>query len=578
MKKFLLYLSLIGSFGFFSLSQDIDIANLTPSQGFKIYGAVSGGSFGQAVMSIGDINGDQKPDIIIGAPTWESGKGIVIYGVQNNPDIIDMASPPAGYGFQIESSSGDSELGGSVDNSGDVNGDGIADIVLGASPSLPYGRTNAGTAYVIFGKADGFPETLPTSSLNNGNGIKILGADVEYHLGGSVSNGGDINNDGFNDIVVGASIDASNGVFEGGTAYVIYGSSTGFPDEIDTNNFDSSLGFKVFGSKVQDQIGEGVMIGGDVNGDQIDDLLISSTRYNSNGFTDNGAAIIIFGNPAGHSDIDVENLQPGQGFKIIINQNGYRLGTSISSTGDINGDGINDIIVGAYGPGENIFVVGEFYVIYGSASGFPDTIDVSLLTPTQGFKIVSSDQNHLFFGSRVITNGDVNGDGINDIILSASSGTETVFVLFGSANGFPAVVDVNLLTPQQGYKILGIAGTLTGSSLSTIDINEDGIDDIVIGAPGVDYQDRTSAGAVYVIYGRGFCTEGYINWDDQCVEECNEPYIPRTEGDKKYCDYPCRPAQYLTWQGRCSCFCRNGIEEIINGYKFCREGSSLGDL
>jgi len=578
------YLALIASFGIFSsLSQNIELANLTPNQGFKIYGSKDNENLGNSVKSIGDVNGDEKPDIIIGAPfpIVDLPRGVVIYGGQSSyPEIIDLASPPAGYGFQILAQEFETTTGSKVDNSGDINGDGIADMVLGGQFGKPSSdRTNAGVAFIVFGKEGGFSDNIQTSSLDGENGFKVLGANAQEFLGISISNGGDINGDGFDDVVIGSNAASANGKGGAGIAYVLYGRPAGFPSIIDTRTFDNSLGFRVLGANEGDNLGITVNIGGDINGDQIDDLVIAAPYYDANGFADNGAVFVIYGNTATQSsDIDLANLQSSQGFKIIGGGNEDNLGaSSISSIGDINGDGIDDIIIGALGVSSNTLQYsGAYYVIYGRSTGFPETIDVNALPPEQGFKIITSDEYEYSFGYAVSSNGDVNGDGINDIIISGTGGRGNVYILYGSTNGFNSVVDVNSLTILQGFKIIGAAeGDNTGVSVSSGDINGDVFDDIVIGAGSASPLGRPGVGITYVISGRPICGEGYINWDITCVDECNAPYIPTTERNQKYCNYPCRSNQYLTWLGKCSCFCRGGVEEIVNGYKFCNEGSSL---
>lgn len=158
---------------------------------------------------------------------------------------------------------------GTARSAGDVNGDGIDDIIIGNPFADPNGITNAGSSYVIFGQAGGFNATLDPSTLNGSNGFVINGINTNDLLGYSVSSAGDVNGDGFDDLIVERS---SSNSFNG-VSYVVFGAAGGFSPTFDLSSLDGSNGFVINGF---DYFRSSVSAAGDVNGDGFDDLLIGS--------------------------------------------------------------------------------------------------------------------------------------------------------------------------------------------------------------------------------------------------------------------------------------------------------------
>src|SRR5262245_35486130 len=144
------------------------------------------------------------------------------------PSVIDL-SHLGGLGFRLDGEAAFDFSGYSVSSAGDVNGDGFDDFVIGA---LTQGPIGAGAAYVVFGGSSGFPAVTNLASLNGTNGFKLSGHSSNEFAGGSVA-GGDVNGDGFSDIIVGAYRADPNGKVNAGTAYVVYGHAGGFPANTD---------------------------------------------------------------------------------------------------------------------------------------------------------------------------------------------------------------------------------------------------------------------------------------------------------------------------------------------------------
>ncbi len=477
-------------------SETVDLNTLTPPQGFVLQGdGVLIGTVGEAVSSAGDVNGDGFDDIIVGAYRSAlggsvSGGAFVIYGGETGGDIVSDALTSE-QGFFIQGEESGDFAGNSVSSAGDVNGDGFDDVIVGAARA-----DNGGRAYVIYGGATG--TNIDLSTLTSEQGFIIQGDSSGDDAGTSVSSAGDVNGDGFDDLIVGAPSGDDGGV-SAGEAYVIFGGATGA--DIDLGNL-ADQGFVIQGDAENDGAGISVSSAGDVNGDGFDDLIIGADLGDDGGSAA-GEAYVIYGGATVGADIDLSTLTPEQGYIIQGDVEGDRAGVSVSNAGDVNGDGFDDLIVGAFGGDAGGGNSGQAYVIYGTATG--TNIDLSTLTPEQGFIIQG--EPGASAGVAVSSAGDVNGDGFDDLILSAPFGNAPerpsgeAFVIYGSAEGTD--IDLAELSPTQGFIIRGINVNLVQDTAvsSAGDVNGDGFDDLIVGEP------IGGGGEAYVIYGGATETE-----------------------------------------------------------------------
>ena len=196
-------------------------------------------------------------------------------------------------------------------SAGDVNGDGFADVIIGAPYADPHG-SGSGASYVVFGKASGFAANLDLSSLNGGNGFKISVGRADDQSGYSVASAGDVNRDGFADVIVGA----SSSDFVSGASYVVFGKASGFGANLDLSSLDGSNGFKI-SEEVGDVFGGISAAGaGDVNGDGFADVIVAAYGADPHG-SDSGASYVVFGKASGFAAyLDVSSLDGSNGFKI----------------------------------------------------------------------------------------------------------------------------------------------------------------------------------------------------------------------------------------------------------------------
>ncbi|WMS43465.1 hypothetical protein RDV64_03425 [Acuticoccus sp. MNP-M23] len=482
----------------------IDLSDFTASQtqGFIIQGDADGDHAGWSVSAAGDVNGDGIADVIVGANSGDdggtnAGEAYVVYGRSGGLGNIDLTTLTAAEGFIIQGDTANDNAGYSVSAAGDVNGDGIADVIVGA----PYGDDgggSAGEAYVVYGRSVG-GGNIDLATLTAAEGFIIQGDAGSDNAGYSVSAAGDVNGDGIDDVIVGAPY--GDGYV--GEAYVVYGRSGG-GGNIDVATLTTAEGFIIQTDTVADYAGWSVSAAGDVNGDGIADVIVGAP-YGDDGGGSAGEAYVVYGRSGGVGNIDLATLTAAEGFIIQGDDAFDYAGWSVSAAGDVNGDGIDDVIVGAYNGDDGGFNAGEAYVVYGR-SGEGGNIDLTALTTAEGF-IVQGDTAGDYAGYSVSAAGDVNGDGIDDVIVGARYGSDggssagEAYVVYGRSGGI-GNIDLTTLTAAEGFIIQGdIAYDYAGYSVSAAgDVNGDGIDDVIVGAPYGD-DGGSSTGEAYVVYG-----------------------------------------------------------------------------
>ncbi len=493
----------------------LDLANLDGTNGFVINGIDADDRSGYSVSSAGDVNGDGFDDVIIGAHQAASsaGESYVVFGGGGigSSGAIELDTLNGVNGFVVNGTVTAGSAGQSVAGGGDVNGDGIDDVIIGAPGADPNGIAYGGESYVVFGGSSvGSSGSLDAGALNGTNGFVINGIDAGDVSGQSVSFAGDINADGIDDLIIGASGRDPNGMNRAGETYVVFGGgTTGHSGSFELSSIDGTNGFALVGIDERDYSGLSVSSAGDVNGDGVDDVIIGAPGtlfYQSNGGPASGEAYVIFGGSSTGStgSIDLSTLDGANGFVLDGINSSDGTGFSVSSAGDVNDDGVDDLIVGARlaSPNGNV-VAGECYVIFGGIdTGNSGSVNLGALDGTNGF-VLEGFRSGSEVGVSVDSAGDVNGDGVDDLIIGAHGDrgqTGASYVIFGGdSTGNGGSIDLDTLDGINGFALNGsdFFGGSGWSVASAGDVNGDGLDDLIVG--GLNF--LSGPGESYVIFG-----------------------------------------------------------------------------
>ncbi len=395
-------------------------------------------------------------------------------------------------GLVIHGALPDEASGYSVSGVGDINDDGIDDMLVGTGNRYPcfWGTVagHPGNTYVVFGAESlGADGPIDLASLDGTNGFVIPPIDPDDLIYTRVSDVGDINADGINDVLISAAVADVNGIINAGQSFVLFGDRTiGSSGEFDLMSLDGSNGFVINGTEQNQRVGAAVSAAGDPNGDGVDDFLVSVRRER---------CYLVFGGPSPWppefvlDDLQGETGVNGTSGVLLKDGTGIRL--ALSAAGDLNDDGIDDIIIGSGFAGKD--ERGAGYVVFGRSDTWPTEVDLTTLDPSEGLTITGSDLALSYLGLRVSEVGDVNDDGIDDVMISAplepnvpgdplwSAGMS--YVIFGSSQiGTDGVLNVTTLDGSNGFVIPGLEMFLgTGGGLSSAgDLISDGFDDMML--------------------------------------------------------------------------------------------------
>ncbi len=431
------------------------------------------------LSAINDLNGDGRPDFIFGLPgdgdkDIDAGRVVV---------VLDTDAPGSTNGVTggqnriiIDSVFAADRAGAAVGSVSDLDGDGIAEILVGAPGMDNAAIIDAGVAFVVWGSSVGGGVDLKDLYDENGGGYAIKGETEGDAAGTTIMAIGDLNGDGKADILVGSPGHDSGGA-NAGAAYVVWGKSTS--SIVNLSSVASGTGgFKIIGESNGDAAGTVLGTLADINGDGKAEILIGTPDSTAGG-ANSGAVYVVFGK-ATTTAVNLASVAAGVGGFRITGVAGDDAGAAVTGLGDINGDGLADILVGA--PRSD-----SAYVVFGKAN----TTEVNLADVANGiggYHILGENAGDLDMIS--VTGGaDLNRDGIADLVIGAASNSEgganagAVYVVWG---GGSKTVDQALVAQSiGGAKVVGAAGSLTGASvLITGDVNGDGAADLMIGAPG----------------------------------------------------------------------------------------------
>ena len=442
----------IGSSGVLSLSA------LNGQNGFKLDGESVGDQSGTAVSGAIDINGDHVTDFFIGAEGFQSyaGRSYSIFGGPGvgSSGTITLSDLNGISGFKIQGENPDDDSGYSLSGLGDINGDRIDDLLIGA-----YGVSNqVGRSYVVFGRTGiGAGGLLNLSSLNGANGFKLTGETAGDDSGWSVSGAGDVNGDGLSDLLIGAY--GHNNL--AGRSYLVFGQvGIGNGGVLALGTLNGRNGLILEGAAQGDRSGWSVSSAGDMNADGLADVLIGAWQH-----AGTGSSYVMLGGASGNANgvLGLSQLQGKNGFRLDGEASGDQCGYAVGGAGDINGDGIDDILIGASG---HTGSQGRSYVVFGGSTvGSDGVITLKNLNGQNGFALDGEFTNDNS-GGAVSSAGDVNQDGVDDLLIGAyrhNSNVGRTYVVFGDA---PPILTRNQLSLSPGQRVV-----LTSNNLAATDRN-----------------------------------------------------------------------------------------------------------
>ncbi|MGA1848471.1 MAG: putative Ig domain-containing protein, partial [Thermoplasmatota archaeon] len=369
-----------------------------------------------------------------------------------------------------------SSAGFHLAKAGDLNGDSIQDIIIGA-PYMGDGTNYyIGKVYVVFGKAGGFEDNFNLSSSD----ASFIGEARYNYAGLSYCGDTDLNGDGLDDIVIG-SYGYQEGYYYLGRVYIIFGKAEGWTTNVSLADADAII----TGAESVRYLGRSISSAGDVNSDGFGDVVIGSS---------NDEAFLLMGRSSGWTRTMTSD---DAGTKFTAEQVGQMFGYAVAGGGDVNNDGYDDIMIGAQRNHEAGSSAGQTYLFLGRENGFDS--EVSADSADASFH---GEGPLNMSGSDIYLGGDVNRDGYDDMIIASSGYNQylgKVHLVLGHSSDWS--MDTSLLDADASW-IGELDGYYTGSHISMVsDISSNGYDDILIGAPYYQ-KDGYSYGKVYVIPGR----------------------------------------------------------------------------
>ncbi|MBK8901816.1 MAG: FG-GAP repeat protein [Anaerolineaceae bacterium] len=396
-------------------------------------------SLGFAASGAGDVNGDGFEDILVGAPKYsgavhKAGTVLAFYG--------SASGLQPGPQWRFDGDQTGAELGFAVAAAGDVNDDGFDDVLLSA-PRYNQDHTREGRVYAFYGAPGGLPPTPDWQVESNL---------VEAYLGWSVAGAGDVNNDGFADVIIGAKW-AQQNFFNEGMVQLYLGSAAGL---------ENLPAWTVYGGQAGASLGTAVSSAGDINHDGFADVLVGVPLFDASE-EDAGRVLAFCGLVAGLAQTPCWSVTGMQ-------QNG-RLGEAVSGGGDVTGDGLDDVVIGAPGQNATVPEAGAVFLFGGSAAGLS----------TESWWTAVANQSFAHFGAAVNMHHDLNGDSLHDVLVGAytysadQSQEGRLYAFYGALGGPGAQPD----WIAEGNKAEAEFGFALGSS----DVDGDGQAEVLAGAP-----------------------------------------------------------------------------------------------
>ena len=392
------------------------------------------GLFGRSVAGAGDVNCDGYADVIVGAPNYTNGQyreGCVFlyYG---SPSGLSISPDWVAEGNQKNAA-----FGVCVACAGDVNADGYSDVIVGAQ-RYTNGQSGEGRAFVYHGGPGGLSDTPAWTAEGNQAGGRF---------GTSVAGAGDVNNDGYSDVIVGASY-YDNPLSNEGRAFVYHGGPGGL---------SLSHAWTAEGDFLNARFGSSVAGAGDTNGDGYSDVVVGAPNFKGA----RGLLSVYFGSPSG--------LAPQNPWKVEGDQSNSWFGCSVASAGDVNGDGYSEVVVGAWLYDSGQFNEGRAVMYSGGPAG----------PCTPPMWSAEGNSPNAYFGFSVAGAGDLNGDGFPEAIVGAKQ------YAYEGMSCIYCGCELGCSETPEWVLFSGYYGAEFGSSVACAgDVNGDGVCDVIVGGPG----------------------------------------------------------------------------------------------
>jgi len=449
-------------------------ANGTVKNKLKIANNTNGGptlannsSFGYSVASLGDFDGDGVPDLSVAA-----GGGVYLLFLNANGSVKNSLIASATYG-------------GSMASVGDLDGDGVTDLAVGAAGD-DTGGLDRGAVHVLYLNANGTVKSSLKIADNTNGGPTLANGDL---FGWSVASLGDLDGDGATDLAVGAISDDTGGL-DRGAVHVLFLNANGSVKNAQKIASTGTVGLTF--SPPGDLFGTSVASLGDLDGDGVTDLAVGAI-FDGTGGTKRGAVYVVFLKADGTVKSSLKIADNTNGGPTLANNDYF--GGAVASVGDLDGDGVTDLAVGAKGDDTDGFLRGAVYVLFLNADGTVKS-SLKIANNTNGGPILADGDQ---FGASVASLGDLDGDGVTELAVGAGANAGgAVHMLFLNANG-TVKNKLKIASTTNGGPLLADGDSFGSSVASLGDLDGDGVTDLAVGAAGDD-TGGNNRGAIYMLF------------------------------------------------------------------------------
>ena len=457
--------------------REIIINTMNVTTGIRFIGKTANEYAGYGLAGLGDMNGDGFDDFFIGAQgaMLQRGRVYLIYGrPRASWPSVNMSLPHLVDGIHASEFDGATraQVGDSVAALGDVNGDGFPDAAIG------IWRDGTGIVFIVFGRKNQTMGATPILLNSSDGGLLAEYIGEGGGFGGSIAPAGDSDGDGIQDILVGAYAYQN----DDGATYLLYGHREPWDTTTPVSHIGNGTvrGVKFIGGNRS--YSGSVIAAADVNGDGIPDIVISSSGTSPRGRHEAGRVYVVIGRRSWPSTVvSLTSLAAPDVVTIDGEVADDYLSATLAYAGDLNDDGIDDIVISATNINSN---TGRVYILFGRPS-WPANIDLLNLSAANGGVKISGENVGDYCGYTAEYGGDVNGDAVADLIISAdlwNSQRGRTYVIFGHAGAWPSVFNLTTLNGANGFIISGSAANII-SGRFTGDVNGDDVSDVLVGVP-----------------------------------------------------------------------------------------------